>query len=281
MVAANCWLTAITLNMVKNFRKPLGALARTATASSVWRRFGVMSAFAWGLSIGLTTFAVTMHLHREYLNAQGIATPTFSETRSCSLEIEYRTMQLYKMDLIYRGHRYGALFYYFIPMLLLVTVNTVSVVLTMRRIRHLGKDSAFVHRGGSGNTAFSNVLPYVKILLTSGFVELILEVISWSSQSNKASSSIDRPFLERAFAFRMIASSVDLVRAICVYWLCMGTWCNMGALWSHTLTGLRVLSRRAVESLNRCRKRFMKNRTQMTTSDIPMTSFVNDPQEQN
>lgn len=238
MTAANFWLTTITVNMAKGFRQPLGALASQKGGGAVWKRFGVMSLFAWGGSITLSILAISIHLHKKRIQEMGLITPSFFETRTCAYE---NFLYLIYDPQESAGGRLGTLLYYYVPMALLVLTNGICVVLTVRTVRSLQRDKAFLQRD-SGNSkgtlpkqTLQNVLLYAKLLLTAGIAELVLEAITWAIGGRRRTLNVAvhwNDSIERAFIFTIITTFIDFARAVTVFWLCASRQCyGVGSAW--------------------------------------------------
>ncbi|GLH12375.1 Protein of unknown function, partial [Gryllus bimaculatus] len=147
----------------------------------------------------------------------------------------------------------GAMYYYYIPMSILVVANGACLVSTVIVIRQLQKNtSAVQNMGSSTGVAYGGLrtaLLYVKLLALAGVVEIVLEASVWASRSDtwdnarwlhSTSSS-----LESAYNFNIVATFLDVARALAVLWLSAGRWAWAARAERAVRRAWRTLRRRA------------------------------------
>ncbi|KAK7869057.1 hypothetical protein R5R35_003001 [Gryllus longicercus] len=231
LMASALWLNAVAANMACRFRQPLGVLARQN--GDGWRRLAVLSAYVWGVSIAMTAFSICMDRSDEMIE-KGIITSSFFETRTCrfdqAIAIKVRAPDFIAKKL---NHDMGSLLYYYVPCAILVIANCVYLWLTWKKIRELGEDSSLLQ---STSSSVRSSLLYVKLLLSAGVLDLVLEMIAWGIRPRSLAKGGDFigfyvQLMENALLFAILATFVDLVRAAAVLWLCVGQWGWLDRAW--------------------------------------------------
>ncbi|KAK7789396.1 hypothetical protein R5R35_006943 [Gryllus longicercus] len=94
MVAAGTWLNAISINLARGFKRPVGALAGGAPGGGGrCAGFALLSAWAWGAAVALTALCVAAHGNAQRLSDAGLYAPSLFETRTCFFEVVYTERQ--------------------------------------------------------------------------------------------------------------------------------------------------------------------------------------------
>ncbi|GLG96709.1 G-protein coupled receptor Mth2 [Gryllus bimaculatus] len=250
LVASGVWLNVVSINMARGFRKPLGARAARAGGQgrALVRQLAAWSAYGWGAPALLTAVAVSMFLNRTLVEEKGFVAPTFIETRTCLSED--------RLTFGGKGHRtWGAMYYYYIPMTLLVVANGACLAFTTYTIRKMKKETAMVQKIGSSTSAsgtLQNARLYVKLLLTAGVTEIALEVTVWAVRPHDWDEATYlqtwASTLKLTFVFHMAATLVDVARALAVLWLSAGRWTWPGRAAQAARLALRAVRARAARA---------------------------------
>ncbi|GLH04589.1 Protein of unknown function, partial [Gryllus bimaculatus] len=241
-----------------------------------WRRFALLSAWAWGAAVALTALCVAAHGNAQRLSDAGLYAPSLFETRTCFFEVVY-TEHL-RHGKVNKKDDLGAVIYFYVPMGLLVVVNAACLGLTTWNIRSLQKEASHVQRTGTSTApAMRSAVLYVKLLLTAGVVELAVEGVAWGARSRRfhGSSEWAEDFAaQSAFVFAIVGTCIDVARAAAVLWLCVGR-CRCGDVpGAQSVSAVFDWLRRGVSSLSL--RRFSQPATACTAPPVPLV-VLEDP----